>query len=62
MEIDSDRYKDTILFRDYLRNHEDTKMEYEKLKTKLAKEYADDRHTYTALKNDFIKNVLAMCK
>lgn len=62
MEIDSDRYKDTILFRDYLRNHENTKMEYEKLKTKLAKKYADDRHTYTALKNDFIQKIINLSK
>ena len=58
MEIEGKRYKDTIIFRDYIRNHKETFEEYEKLKKKLAEVYADNRPMYTASKNDFIQGVL----
>ena len=58
MEYNSERYKNQILFRDYLRTHEAEMVEYEELKIKLAKKYKNDRKKYTANKNDFIQKVL----
>jgi len=58
MEKTSPRYKNTILFRDYLRNNKEVLEEYEKLRKELAEKYADDRKMYTASKNDFIQKVL----
>lgn len=62
MEYSSDRYKDSILFRDYLINNLEAKEEYEKLKISLFKKYANNRKEYTANKNDFIKGVLEKAK
>ena len=58
MEVDSKRCRDTILFRNYLRTHDDVLKEYENLKKKLAKKYKNDRPKYTASKNDFIQEVI----
>ena len=46
--VDSDRFKNTLFFRDYMRSHPDE-----------AKKYANDRPTYTASKNDYIQSILA---
>ncbi len=62
MECDSDRYKNTIIFRDYLRNNLEDKIEYEKLKEALAKKYKDDRKMYTASKHEFIQKILEKAK
>lgn len=56
--VDSDRFKNTILFRDYMRSHPDKAREYEELKKTLAAKYPDNRPMYTASKNDFIQAVL----
>ena len=58
MEIESQRYKDTIRYRDILNSRSEVLKEYEKLKKKLAKEYPNDRKMYTKLKSEFIKKVL----
>ncbi len=58
MNINEKRYQESILFRDYLNNHEKERIEYQKLKEELAIKYKDDRPTYTKSKNDFIKNIL----
>ncbi len=58
MEVDSKRYKDTIIFRNYLRKHQDVLKAYEDLKNNLAEKYADDRKMYTASKNEFIQKVI----
>lgn len=58
MRIDSKRYKDTIAFRDYIRNNYETMKQYENLKIELAIKYADDRKMYTKSKNDFIQEIL----
>lgn len=60
MEVDGKRYKDTIIFRDYIKSHIEVFKEYENQKKKLAQKYADNRKMYTASKNDFIQNVLKM--
>ena len=58
MELDSKRYQDTIIFRNYLRNNPKILKEYQELKEKLAIKYKDNRPMYTASKNDFIKSVI----
>ena len=62
VEEGSQRCINTILFRDYLREHDDVKKEYEDLKIILAKKYENDRKMYTASKNEFIQNVLKLAK
>lgn len=48
----------SILFRDYLNNHEDEKKRYEKLKLDLYKKYKDERKKYTHGKDKYIKEVI----
>lgn len=58
MKVNSKRYNDTIVFRDYIKNNYEKMKEYENLKIKLAKKYSKDRKMYTKMKNDFIQEVL----
>lgn len=58
MELNSKRYQDTIIFRNYLRNNITALEAYEKLKEDLANKYADNRKMYTASKNEFIKKII----
>lgn len=58
MELNSKRYQDTIIFRDYLRNNIDTLKAYERLKKDLANKYPNNRKMYTASKNEFIQEVI----
>lgn len=62
MPIDSERYKNTILFRNYLNSHSDILKEYQNLKEELASKYANERKLYTTSKNDFIQKVLLEAK
>ena len=62
VEKGSDRYIDTLLFRDYLLNHPEVAKKYEALKIELATKYANDRHSYTAAKSDFIKDIIKRAK
>ncbi len=47
-----------ILFRDYLRAHPETAMEYYELKKRLVEKYADKREVYTESKTGFIENII----
>ena len=62
MEYDSERYQNTIVFRDYMRKNLKDKIEYEKLKEELAEKYKDNRKMYTASKNEFIQKILEKAK
>lgn len=62
MECQSDRYQNTITFRDYLRKNKEDKIKYEKLKKELAIKYKDNREMYTTSKNDFIQEILKKAK
>ena len=44
--------------RDYLNEHEDRVKEYSKLKERLAKEYSDNRSSYTNGKTTLIEDIL----
>jgi len=59
MECDKDRYKETILFRDYMINHPEELSKYVDLKKELAKKYSADRKMYTKSKNEFICEILS---
>ena len=58
MEIESPRYKNTLAFRDYLRNNPEELKAYDELKRDLAEKYSDNRQMYTSSKNDFIAGTL----
>ncbi|WP_102275561.1 GrpB family protein [Cytobacillus massiliigabonensis] len=45
-------------FRDYLRDNEDSRNEYELLKFKLASSNKNDKHKYAEEKTDFVKSIL----
>lgn len=57
LQDDPEQWTKPIAFRDYLRIHEAERNEYAKLKTTLAKQYADDRAVYTKLKDDFLQSI-----
>jgi len=61
MEIDGQKYKETIAYRDYLRANIKVLKEYDNLKQKLAIEYENDRKAYSKAKDKFIKDVLNKC-
>lgn len=62
MAIDSDKYKDTIIFRDYMRDNKEAREEYEKLKVELATKYSNDRKMYTNSKDKYIKDIIKIAK
>lgn len=49
----------SILFRDYLNNHEDERKKYEELKIELYNKYKDERKKYTLGKDKYIKEIIA---
>ncbi|MDD5551741.1 MAG: GrpB family protein [Candidatus Pacebacteria bacterium] len=58
VKLNGKLWKNFILFRDYLRKHKRAVKEYNELKEELSKKYKDDRDTYTAKKDTFIKEII----
>lgn len=58
VEHNSNEWKDSILFCEYLRSHKDVAQEYADLKVSLAKKYENDRDSYTAAKQKFIRSII----
>lgn len=58
LQNDPEQWIKPIAFRDYLRAHDGEREEYAKLKLTLAQEYANDRATYTKLKDDFFQLII----
>ena len=58
VEIESDAWRNYLLFRDYLIENPETAREYATMKQALAKQFAKDRGAYQAGKESFIKAVL----
>lgn len=54
----SEFWQNHLLFRDYLRAHEDAAREYAALKRELAQRHRDDRVAYTDAKDPFVKAAL----
>jgi GrpB-like predicted nucleotidyltransferase (UPF0157 family) len=55
---DSVNWKNTLAFRDYLRNNESARDLYQNTKIKLALKYPDDRYSYTKAKEKIIEQLL----
>jgi GrpB-like predicted nucleotidyltransferase (UPF0157 family) len=53
---------DRLLFRDYLIEHPRAASEYDELKRRLARRYAEDRVRYTRGKTEFIQRVTALAR
>ncbi|OGO05325.1 MAG: hypothetical protein A2Y60_04890 [Chloroflexi bacterium RBG_13_54_9] len=58
VEITSDFWKRTLLFRDFLRTHPEDAEQYYQLKKELAEIYGSDREGYTSAKTTFIESVI----
>ena len=58
VEASGDFWKDHLLFRDYLRAHEQPRIAYELMKTHLAEKEWNDMNDYAQAKTGFIKSVL----
>lgn len=58
VERDSEFHRETVAFRDRLREHPDVAAAYADLKRDLAERYPGDRDAYTEAKADFVENVL----
>lgn len=48
----------SIMFRDYMNNHQEARKKYEELKIELYNKYKDDRIKYTYGKDKFIKEII----
>ena len=55
--LDSERWVQSLAFRDYLRAHADIAADYEALKRSLAEKYEFDREAYTEAKGPFVTQV-----
>lgn len=58
IEEDSEEWEKLILFRDYLRSHQNTAEEYKELKRNLLQKFRGDRKFYQAAKSDFVEAVI----
>jgi GrpB-like predicted nucleotidyltransferase (UPF0157 family) len=56
--VGSQHYRDTLTFRDYLREHRDSRDEYARLKRSLAVKFRRDGEGYTEGKAEFVRDVL----
>ena len=56
---DSEDWNNYVDLRDYLNCHKKDAESYSKLKESLAKQYSEDRETYTALKSELIDEMIA---
>ena len=52
-------WKARLAFRDYLRNHNEAKEQYEELKINLVKKFSNDREAYTQSKEDFVRDIVS---
>jgi GrpB-like predicted nucleotidyltransferase (UPF0157 family) len=53
--VNSSRFREELVFRDYLRSDRDVACEYGELKRGLAKRFEHDREAYTEAKAEFIR-------
>jgi GrpB-like predicted nucleotidyltransferase (UPF0157 family) len=62
VEVGSINWQNQILFRNYLRMHNEVRDEYAELKNALAQEFEKDRALYTAKKAEFVLDTIARAK
>lgn len=60
--MDTDFWKEHILFRDYLISDPDWAEQYKELKQKLLEKHGSERENYTKEKENFIKETLDLAK
>lgn len=58
VEADHERVRDTLMFRDQLRQRRDLASKYARLKFAAAEEHRDDREAYTSAKAAFVREVV----
>ena len=58
VEINSDFFKERIIFRDYLRQHPEVVQEYNNLKQSLVDKYKGDRGPYSDEKLAFVNKII----
>lgn len=61
-ELDSEYYKDQILFRNYLIQHPEEIAQYAQLKRTLESQFPNDRVSYKNAKSLFIQNLIRKAK
>ncbi len=61
-ESESIEWQNTLLFRDYLRDHPEAAQEYAQLKQQLAAKFPHDRDAYLDGKSEFVEGVLKKCR
>ena len=59
-ELNSDFWTEHILFRDYLVNNSQYRVEYQNLKEKLFDAHSDNREPYTKGKEEFVRKILKL--
>ena len=57
VEIGSEFWQRHLRFRDYLRSHPETALEYAKLKKELAQQDWQDSNDFSEAKTEFIRSV-----
>jgi len=62
VELNSNQWNNSMMFRDYMRRNKQAREEYVALKVKLANQYAEDRASYTKEKEDFIQKIIQLAK
>ena len=62
VELGSNQWRNSMVFRDYMRRNKNAREEYAELKEKLAGKYAEDRASYTKEKEDFIQKIFQLAK
>ena len=62
VEYGSEAWNNYVNMRDYLNCHEADALAYSALKESLARQYPDDRVTYTQMKSEFISHILRKAK
>lgn len=62
VEYNSEIWANHLLFRDYLKSHNDAVEEYRNLKKELAQKFQFDRVAYTDGKSDFIQGIIGRAK
>ncbi|MBJ8028539.1 GrpB family protein [Bacillus cereus group sp. N21] len=55
-------WKNNLLFRDFMKNHEWARVEYKQLKYELAMKYPFNRVAYTNAKEPFIQRIITLAK
>ena len=58
VELNSNQWRNSIIFRNYMRRNKPARDEYAALKKKLAKQFPEDRTSYTKEKEKFIEKII----